>query len=124
MNTFKSSAIQVLKKTGKPLHYSDITKMALEAGILVAEGATPEATMCALLIMDVKNKGKASEFIKTKTSTFALNPNIERKIKERAIYEVNNKIGYALSIKIRDNKIYLGGGHDMSYFLNKWDLIR
>jgi HB1, ASXL, restriction endonuclease HTH domain len=243
MNTFKSSAIQVLKKAGKPLHYSEITKMALETGLLVTEGATPDATMCAQLVMDVKNKGKASDFIKTGPSTFYLNPNkeekqipkmiekekaedekivvdggytgkggehlvasellfrgynasimsvdtgidissikdnkffgiqvktsnlnnfdvynfhirrvsfdrhnqgntfyafvlrgaqstkflilpsseIERKIKERAIYEVNNKTGYALSIKIRDNKIYLGGGHDMSYFLNKWDLIK
>lgn len=242
MNTFKSSAIQILRKAGKPLHYSEITKMALETGILITEGATPEATMCAQLIMDVKNKGKASEFIKTGPSTFALNTNreekqtpkniekekaedekivveggytgkggehlvtcellfrgynasimsvdvgvdisaikdnkffgiqvktsnsnrfdvynfhirkvsferhnqgnifyilvlrqkenkfvilpsseVERKIKEGAIYAVNNHTGYALSIKIRDEKIFLGGGHDMSYFLNNWDLIK
>jgi len=243
MNTFKSSAIEVLKKAGKPLHYSEITKMALESGMLVTEGATPEATMCSQLIMDVKIKGKASDFIKTGPSIFALNPNkeekqtlkiiekekaederivveggytgkggehlvtsellfrgynasimsvdtgidisaiknnkffgiqvktsnlnnfnvynfhirqvsfvrhnqgntfyvfvlrglkdnkylilpsseIEKKIKEKAIYEVNNKRGYVLLIKIRDEKIYLGSKHDMSYFLNKWDLIK
>jgi Holliday junction resolvase len=243
MNTFKSSAIQVLKKAGKPLHVSEITRLALEGGILVTEGSTPEATMSAQLVLDVKNKGKASDFIKTGPSTFDLNPNkeakipspkiiekekvedekiiveggytgkggehlvtsellfrgynasimsvdtgidvaaikdnkffgvqvktsnsnkfdvynfhirkvsferhnqgnifyifvllrkenkflilpsseVERKIKERAIYEVNNKTGYALTIKIRDEKIYLGGGHDMSYFLNNWDLIK
>ena len=243
MNTFKSSAIQVLKKAGKPLHVSDITKQALEGGILVTEGATPEATMTAQLILDVKNKGKASDFIKTGPSIFALNPNkeeklvprkalekekvedekiiveggftgkggehlvtsellfrgynasimsvdvgvdisaikdnkffgiqvktsnsnkfdvynfhirrvsferhnqgnifyifvlrqkenkfvilpsseIERKIKEGAVYAVNNQTGYALTIKIREGKIFLGGGHDMSYFLDNWELIK
>ena len=244
MNTFKSSAIQILKKAGKPLHTSEITRLALEAGILVTEGATPEATMSAQLVMDVKNKGKASDFIKTGPGTFALNPQkeskiptakniekekvgdekiiveggytgkggehlvtsellfrgynasimsvdtgidvaavkdnkffgiqvktsninnfdvynfhirkvsferhnhgnvfyvfvlrgaqgvkflilpaseIERKVIEHGIYEVNNKTGYALSIKVRDGKIFLGGGHDISYFLNNWDLIK
>ena len=37
MNTFKSSAIQVLKKAGKPLYVSEITRLALEGGILVGE---------------------------------------------------------------------------------------
>jgi len=243
MNTFKSSAIQILKKAGKPLHSSEITRLALEAGILVTEGSTPDATMSAQLVMDVKNKGKASDFIKTGPSTFALKSNkeekipsvkviekekvedekivveggftgkggehlvtsellfrgynasimsvdtgidvaaikdnkffgvqvktsnsnkfdvynfhirrvsferhnqgnifyifvlrhredkflilpsseVERKIKEGGIYEVNNKTGYALTIKVRDGKIFLGGGHDMSYFLNNWDLIK
>jgi Holliday junction resolvase len=49
---------------------------------------------------------------------------VERKIKEGAIYAVNNNTGYALLIKIRDNKIFLGSKHDMSYFLDNWDLIK
>lgn len=248
MNTFKSSAIQVLKKVAKPLHISDITRLALEGGVLVTESAIPEATMGAQLYMDIKNKGKASDFVQTSKGTFALNINkteiktirktiekiiekekvedekiiveggytgkggehlvtsellfrgynasimsvdvgvdisaikgnkffgiqvktsnankfdvynfhirrvsferhnqgnifyifvlkgknntkflilptndVERKIKEGGIYAVNNKTGYALLIKIREEKIYLGSGHDMSYFLNNWDLIR
>jgi hypothetical protein len=243
MNTFKSSAIQILKKIGKPLHVSEITKLALEQGILVTEGATPEASMGAQLIMDVKNKGRGSDFIKTGPSIFALNPDkeakiptvktiekekvedekiiveggftgkggehlvtsellfrgynasimsvdvgidvsaikdnkffgiqvktsnankfdvynfhirrvsferhnqgnifyifilrgrenkflilpsseVERKIKEGAIYAVNNQTGYALLIKVREGKIFLGSKHDMSYFLNNWELIK
>ena len=54
MNTFKQSAIEILKKTGKPLHYGEITKLALESGILETEGATPEATMGAQMIMEEK----------------------------------------------------------------------
>ena len=245
MNTFKQSAIEILKKTGKPLHYGEITKLALESGILETEGATPEATMGAQMIMDVKNKGEGSDFIKTAPGTFALNPNkkeisqtpkiieaekeeeekiviegcyigkggehlvcsemlfrgfnasimsvdvgvdisaikenkffgvqvktarknsfntysfhirkksfdrfnqgnifyilvlrdglknsflilpsneVEKKIKERAISTVNNNTGYALTVKFRDDKVYLGNmDHEMGYFLDNWDLIK
>ena len=247
MNTFKSSAIQVLQKAGEPLHVSEITRLALESGLLVTESAVPEATMGAQMYMDIKNKDKASDFVQTSKGTFTLNDqkvvikptektigkivekekvedekinvdggytgkggehlvtsellfrgynasimsvdvgidisaikdnkffgvqvktsnankfdvynfhirkvsfdrhnqgnifyifvlrggenkflilsssDVERKIKEGAIYAVNNNTGYALLIKIRDNQIFLGSKHDMSYFLNNWDLIK
>jgi hypothetical protein len=44
MNTFKQSIIEILKKAEKPLHYAEISRLALESGILGTEGATPEAT--------------------------------------------------------------------------------
>ncbi len=47
MNTFKSSAIQILRKASKPLHASEITRLAPESGLLITEGSTPEATMNA-----------------------------------------------------------------------------
>jgi len=75
MNKFKTAAIEVLKREKKPLHYKKITRLALEAGILETEGATPEATMNAQIIMDIKHKKDASDFIKTAPSTYALNPN-------------------------------------------------
>jgi hypothetical protein len=64
--------------------------------------------------------------LRQKENKFLILPSseVERKIKEGAIYAVNNHTGYALTIKIRDGKIFLGGGHDMSYFLNNWDLIK
>lgn len=34
MNTFKQSAIEVLKKVSTPLHYTEITRLALEPFIL------------------------------------------------------------------------------------------
>ena len=81
MNTFKQSAIEILKKTGTPLHYTEITRMALESGLLETEGATPEATMNAQIVVDIKNKGAGSDFIRTAPGTFALNPN-KKEIKE------------------------------------------
>lgn len=62
-----------------------------------------------------------------KKSSFIILPSneIERKIKEGAIFAVNNKTGYALSIKIRNGKIFLGNkNHEMGYFLNNWNLIK
>ena len=81
MNTFKQSAIEILKKAGTPLHYTEITRLALESGILETEGATPEATMGAQIVMDIKNKSEGSDFIKTAPGTFAINPN-KKEIKE------------------------------------------
>jgi len=75
MNKFKTAAITVLTETGKSLHYREITRLSLEKGILETEGATPEATMNAEIVTDIKKKGNLSDFIKTSPSTYALNPN-------------------------------------------------
>ncbi len=75
MNKFRNAAIQILSEAKKPLHYKDITKLALEKGILETEGATPDASMNAQIITDINKKGESSDFIKTAPSTFTLNPN-------------------------------------------------
>jgi hypothetical protein len=74
MNTFKQSAIEILSKAKTPLHYTEITRQALESGILETKGATPEATMNAQIVTDIKHKGESSDFIRTAPGTFALNP--------------------------------------------------
>lgn len=245
MNTFKQSAIEILKKAKTPLHYTKITQLALESGILETEGANPERTMNAVITVDINSKAEGSDFIKTDRGIFALNPNkkeikqtpkiieaekeeeekivieggfigkggehlvcsellfrgfnasimsvdvgvdlsaikdnkffgiqvktarknnfdtysfhirhksferfnqgnifyilvlrdgiknsflilpaseVEKRIKEGSIFTVNNKTGYALSIKFRDGKFYLGNkDHEMGYFLNNWNLIK
>lgn len=82
MNKFKTSAITVLTEAGKSLHYKEITRIALDKGILETEGATPDASMNAQIVMDIKNNGKLSDFIKTAPSTYALNPDKPKTIKE------------------------------------------
>src|SRR3990167_243354 len=81
MNTFKQSAIEILKNAKTPLHYAEITRLALESGILETEGATPESSMNAQITVDIKNKGEGSDFIKTAPGIFSLNPN-KKEIKE------------------------------------------
>lgn len=102
MNTFKESAIEILKKTSTPLHYTEITRLALESGILETEGATPEASMNAQISVDIKNKGEGSDFIKTSPGIFALNPN-KKVIKETPkIIEAE---------KAEEEKIIIAGGY-------------
>lgn len=74
MNKFRNAAIEILKQYKKPLHYKEITRLALEQGILETDGATPDASMNAQIIVDIQKNGKASDFIKTAPSTYALNP--------------------------------------------------
>ena len=47
MNKFKTSAVEILAKSKKPLHYKEITRLALEQGLLETDGKTPEASMNA-----------------------------------------------------------------------------
>ena len=54
MNKFKKSAIEILSKSKTPLHYKEITRLALEQGILETEGATPEASMNTQISVDIK----------------------------------------------------------------------
>ena len=72
MKNFKKAAYKVIAEAGKPLHSKEITKRALKAGYLQTAGKTPEATMDALLTVDINEKQGKSLFIKTAPSTFAL----------------------------------------------------
>lgn len=73
MTTFKDIGYQILKEAGKPLHYKEITKIALERGWLKTAGKTPEATMNAQLVVDINSKGALSNFKKVGPSIFAIN---------------------------------------------------
>ncbi|NUM44673.1 MAG: DUF2034 domain-containing protein [Anaerolineales bacterium] len=52
MLQFKDAAYEILKQTGEPLHYNDLTDRALAAGILTTAGQTPHATMGSRLYSD------------------------------------------------------------------------
>ena len=52
---FKSAAREVLREVGHPLHYGDITELALESGYLASAGRTPQNTMRARLSVDVRD---------------------------------------------------------------------
>ncbi|MBU4252014.1 MAG: hypothetical protein KKC39_04295 [Candidatus Omnitrophica bacterium] len=73
MKSFKDIAYQILKEKGKPLHSKEITKIALSREWLKTTGKTPETTMNANLIIDIKSKGELSNFKKVGPSLFAIN---------------------------------------------------
>ena len=75
MNKFKIAAFKILNDAKKPLHYKEITKRALEQGILETDGATPDASMNAQLAIDIKYGGEGSDFIRVSPGIFSLNTN-------------------------------------------------
>lgn len=101
MNKFRTAAIKILTQKAKPLHYKEITRLALEKGILETEGATPDASMNAQIIMDIKHKKKLSDFIKTAPSTYALNP-------ERPISKLDTEEEIREEEKINVDGSYIG----------------
>jgi hypothetical protein len=52
---FKAAAWEVLGEVGHPLHYTDITEIALQSGYLQSAGRTPQNTMRARLSVDVRD---------------------------------------------------------------------
>lgn len=108
MNKFRNAAIIVLTEAGKPLHYREITRIALEKGILETEGATPEASMNSQIILDIKRKGNVSDFIKVSPSTYALNPN---KPEEKESKEMEEEAQEEEKLAVDGSYIGKGGEH-------------
>ena len=61
--SFADCAQKVLEEFGgkKPMHYREITEKALGKGWLVTGGKTPEATMYAQVITEIKRQQKRGE---------------------------------------------------------------
>jgi len=99
MKTFKDLAFEILKQAGKPLHTKEITKRALQMG-LVTEGKTPEATMNAQLIVDVNRLGEKSRFVKVAPSTFAINPKYKESIAKKEDKVAEEKREFSISSNV------------------------
>jgi hypothetical protein len=70
--TFTEAAAHVLRLVGKPLHYKEITDIAIEKGILSHVGKSPEVTMGARLAAQVKKASKDNPLSRVKPGVFAL----------------------------------------------------
>jgi ribonuclease E len=69
--TFTEAALEVLRRSGKPLHYKQIAQEAIAAGLLSHVGQTPEETMGArLLAMAGSEQDRA--VLAVDTGTFGL----------------------------------------------------
>jgi len=69
--TFTEAAAEVLRLAGKPLHFKDITQMAIEKNLLSHVGKTPDVTMGARLSLQIK-KEPDGEIIRVKPGVFGL----------------------------------------------------
>ena len=75
--SFAQAAAEVLQelKPPRPLHYRNITKLALESGRLRTKGKTPEATMYVQILSDIercRKYGLPQRFVKEGPGIFAL----------------------------------------------------
>ena len=61
---FKSAAVEVLRRERRLMSTGEICRAALDWGLLVCSGKTPEATMASSLYGDVKRRDRGSLFIR------------------------------------------------------------
>src|SRR5207253_2770488 len=70
--TFTEAAAQVLRLVGRPLHYKEITDLAIEKNLLSHVGKSPEVTMGARLAAQLKKTSKDNPLVRVKPGVFAL----------------------------------------------------
>ena len=70
--TFTEAAAEVLRIAGKPLHYKEITELAIEKNLLSHVGKSPEVTMGARLAALLKKEDKDNPIIRVKPGVFGL----------------------------------------------------
>src|SRR5262247_2101749 len=70
--TFTDAAAEVLRLVGKPLHYKEITDVAIEKNLLSHVGKSPEVTMGARLAALVKKGDRDNPLVRIKPGVFAL----------------------------------------------------
>ena len=74
---FKAAAREVLNEVGHPLHYTDITEVALESGCLESEGRTPQNSMRARLSVEVRDNPN-TPFVQSAPGVYGLKSAFER----------------------------------------------
>ena len=79
--TFYEAALEVLRRSGRPLHYKKITEIAIRDNLLSHVGKTPEVTMSARLNQEVKRQDFAA-LEKKRPGVFCLRDEIAKKLNE------------------------------------------
>ena len=72
MGTVLNAAIKILSQAGEPLHYREITRRVLNAGLWRTSGKTPWATLGAQITTEIKRRQSESRFVRVARGTFAL----------------------------------------------------
>jgi len=104
--TFLDAAERILREIGKgqPMHYRDITEAALKRGWIATQGKTPEATMYAQILTDIRKrqaKGLKPRFVKLGKGFVALAKEEEPGVKA-LIQDHNQKVEKALKKALHD----------------------
>jgi restriction system protein len=67
--SFADAAAQILKEfgNGTPMHYREITRLALKQGLIATTGKTPESTLYAVVLTEIERytlRGQTPRFVK------------------------------------------------------------
>lgn len=62
--SFIDAAEKVLEDSGTPLHYREITQRALAQNLIKSDGKTPDASLNAVISVDINQKGAECRFIR------------------------------------------------------------
>ena len=90
-NTDLDAAVKILRDTGKPLHYKEITLWAITSKMIIPSGKTPAGSMNSQISTDIKHKDADSKFIMVKAGVYGLNPKNDTKSNER-VAETQNVV--------------------------------
>lgn len=91
---FLSAAQTILEQDGNPLHFSEITRRALQRGLISPLGSTPDATMGSRLYVDTKKDD--SRFERVGKGRFALRKRSRQDDIARRVDEINDLTRLAL----------------------------
>jgi len=82
--TFIEAAAEVLRQAGKPLHYKEITELAVAKNLLSHVGKTPDVTMSHRLTAAIKKDDKDVPITRVRPGVFALREWDDKKGGKRA----------------------------------------
>ena len=88
--SFKNAAVKILSASSQPMTASNITKLAIEKGLVDTLGETPEATMAAQIYVDIK-RNKNTPFIKVGKALFSLKDSSGNQSSPSMIIEKQNE---------------------------------
>ena len=57
-----SAVVEILLAEGKPLHYKEITRLAIERGYWSKKGKAPESILNSEIALELRRHGKRSRF--------------------------------------------------------------
>lgn len=76
--TWRKAIDKVLGESSTPLHYNEITERIISEGLRKNVGATPSATVAALISTSIKHDGDSSPYVRVSKGTFSLRPGVSR----------------------------------------------
>jgi restriction system protein len=101
------AAVEVLRRRGdgRPMHYRDITEMAIKEALIAPRGLTPEASILAAITVDVSRRESAGEppaFVSYGRGFYGLAPDRAGSEIEEAIRRNNREVRERLHAELRD----------------------